>query len=506
MRRFSLTATPRKNINVKQTVTQTPNKSVSIEEQRGTRNLRDKEFKTACIETITKFLINNKYEGVISLNNPSTKELQNTIKFIVAFVDTSLLQKFEEDVLFLIKTLKYPYVNEITRSQLSSVTPHALPSLLSMTAWLTEVIEKTRNKLEEKSLETEFYRHTATEYNNFMSSLENDNADDDFIESIKDIYAKENEKIEEIKNEVELLESEYQSLKETFEDVDKLDQKIKKQNEEMNNLILQDKQVEIKRNKYIINIENMIEKIKEIQDKVDSLVDEKNSLKELIAIQDINMEDIHELNDEKTQLLKELEAIKPIRENKVKEATKLENEILSIKDECEKILNEVCTLKRVEKDELSLNYEEQENILFGLKENLVKEEINVKNLEEKLAELKVVENDLESQFMRYENRLNSINAVYLENKELFDKSYQTSIYEMDRQESDLLRLKVTTDSIIENCEKELTDAKIEYELMQTKFSKDNDSIQKTAWDLFNFMEAAKKNLNEANEELQKLMK
>ncbi|ELA42763.1 uncharacterized protein VICG_00078 [Vittaforma corneae ATCC 50505] len=324
MKRYTITPQNRKSIKLNPTTlkpTQFPRMSLATDDavQKEHRNTRDKIYKAACIENIVKFLTENAYDSAFShkiLGNPSNKDFQNIFKFIYSFIDSTPFLKFEDDVLGILKLLKYPYCNEITRSQLTAVTPHTWPVVLSMMSWMVDLIRRS-DEIENQTatVEDEFYEYVCEGYMKFMEGEEDESLDQQFIDKISLMHSKETSEIEIQKNEVELMMGELENLKSKFDDLSKLETKKKKINDDLNALIINDKQLEAKKTKYISAIEKIVEEITTIESQIDELIKVKNELVVQINSQIINPNDIKEMNIEKVELFKELERLKPERES-----------------------------------------------------------------------------------------------------------------------------------------------------------------------------------------------
>lgn len=476
------------------------NKSTVGDEKQG-RNVRDPVFKAKCIETISGFLTKNKYEGNIALNNPSTKDFQNILRFIVAFVDAEMSSKFEEDVIFLIKALKYPYANEITKSQLSSITPHALPALLSMLAWLTELVTEALPETDSRNMDAEFFDCCLKGYANFMENTEEGEVDDEFLENVREMYNKDNYEVENIKGENDMLENELNDLKEKFNELHVLEAKKTKQLNELNNLVHQDKQIEQKKEKYVSAIETILENVKDIQERVDRLVEEKNELNGVVSAQEINMDDLNELTDEKTRLVTELDTIKNERDAKMRSLSAKDAQFSATKTEISKVLNEIINMRNIAHGEFTESVDQHENLVIKSREELVKQELLLKELEDKFDELKTAAEDIEKKYARMESNLKETGAVYLSKKEIFDKNYEESLNKMDQQTRDMLNLKLASDYLVQNSERELNNSKIDLDSTKSRIGADKDFIEKHMMDLCEFIDTNQNTLNNLIKEL-----
>lgn len=111
------------------------------------RPVRDKTFQIGCTKNLLEFLIRVGYPHPISekiLAAPSSKDFQQIFKFLYGHLDPTFEfgKKFEEEVPGLLRGLRYPFANEISKSQLYAVgSMHAWPSLLAMLYWMVELIQ-----------------------------------------------------------------------------------------------------------------------------------------------------------------------------------------------------------------------------------------------------------------------------------------------------------------------------------------------------------------------------
>lgn len=111
------------------------------------RPIREKNFQNACIMNLLDFLIKSGYDKPISqkiLTAPSSKDFQMIFKFLFARIDPTadFDKKFEDEVPILLKGIRYPFANEISKSQLYAVgSMHAWPCLLAMLSWLVDLIQ-----------------------------------------------------------------------------------------------------------------------------------------------------------------------------------------------------------------------------------------------------------------------------------------------------------------------------------------------------------------------------
>ena len=111
------------------------------------RPIREKSWQTNAIKSLIGFLVNAGYNQSAvspkSLQAPSSKDIQMIFKFLYAQLDPKFeySKKIEEDVQYVLKSLRYPFADQITKSVLYSAgSLHAWPTLLAMLTWMVELI------------------------------------------------------------------------------------------------------------------------------------------------------------------------------------------------------------------------------------------------------------------------------------------------------------------------------------------------------------------------------
>lgn len=518
MRRFTLTPQSRKSIKLNSTSLKPipfPRMSIMNDElsSKESRNTRDKAYKAACIENVIKFLMENAYEGQFSqkiLMNPSVKEFQSIFKFIYSFIDSTPFQKFEEDVVNILKLLKYPYTSEITKSQLSAATPHTWPVLLSMISWLVDLVNKaSSNDTQTTNIEIEFFDFTCEGYLKFMEGEDDSYLDEQFMEKIKLLHSKETLEIENQRKELEVIMSELENLKSKFDDLSRLENKKRKINDDLNSLILNDKQLEIKKAKYISSIEKIIEEITVIETQIEELIQIKNELLVQINSQTINPQDIKDLNIEKVELFKQLEKLKPEREELSRALKQIEQKINEKADLIEKVTSEINSIRTgLEMDKNGITVSvivEMEKELSNKRESLVNYEISLATLEDKHKEKETHFQDLEEQYSHLNSKLQTIGSIYLEKKEIAERSQQKNRNEIDRLENELLKLKLESDSIYLKSEKDYSESKIKLDVLNSFIVKEKEEISRMVWDFYNNADSILKSFETVEKELKRTM-
>lgn len=201
------------------------------------RPVKTKEFKELCARNIQTYLMHSGYPHPVSqktLTNPIKTDFENMFKYLYNNIDPGyqFQKKVEEEVLPLMKGLKYPFADSITKSSLQAVgSMTTWPAMLVMLNWMVELnicMDKLQsgeleNKGDVPSDEKIFFDYLTQAYKVFLAG------DDDFEEMEKELAdnfdrkndqtIKENDRLE---RENDVLQKQLSNLQES--PLDKLEQ------------------------------------------------------------------------------------------------------------------------------------------------------------------------------------------------------------------------------------------------------------------------------------------
>nr|XP_018265782.1 STE/STE20/PAKA protein kinase [Kwoniella dejecticola CBS 10117]OBR87940.1 STE/STE20/PAKA protein kinase [Kwoniella dejecticola CBS 10117] len=119
---------------------------------RDPRPIRDKAFQSACMRNVTDFLVSARYPAPLTSKtfiSPTAKEFQSIFRFLVeTLVDpgTGWSKKFEDDALMVLKDLRYPGMDTVSKTAFTAPgAPHSWSGMLAMLNWLVEICKAHRN-------------------------------------------------------------------------------------------------------------------------------------------------------------------------------------------------------------------------------------------------------------------------------------------------------------------------------------------------------------------------
>ncbi|KAF9289013.1 autophagy protein [Mortierella alpina] len=111
------------------------------------RPIKDKAFQRSLVHSIVDYLTQNGYPHTITPKNlmqPTNKDFQDVFKFLYQKLEPRYLfqKKFEDEVPVLMKTMRYPAADTISKTALYTVgAPHSWPSMLALLGWMVDVIK-----------------------------------------------------------------------------------------------------------------------------------------------------------------------------------------------------------------------------------------------------------------------------------------------------------------------------------------------------------------------------
>ncbi|ODO03107.1 hypothetical protein I350_05952 [Cryptococcus amylolentus CBS 6273] len=136
---------------------------------RDNRPVRDKTFQANCARNVSDYLVSAHYPAPITaktLTSPTAKEFQSILKFLI---NNSLdpgapwSKKFEDDTLTVLKDLKYPGLETVSKTALTAPgAPQSWPVMLAMLNWLADLC-KALDRWDDPDCMTDFLKLPASE-------------------------------------------------------------------------------------------------------------------------------------------------------------------------------------------------------------------------------------------------------------------------------------------------------------------------------------------------------
>jgi kinetochore protein NDC80 len=291
------------------------------------RPIRDKNFQNNAISTLLNHLDQSSYDSHITpriLAVPSSKDFQSIFKFLYHQIDPTYEfdKKFEDDVPILIRGLRYPFANEISKSQLQSVgSMHTWPILLSLLNWMVELIRQSSSYddkaiiLENNRADSSFLNYLFESYKRFLAGIDDNR---DILEKLEKNFDEKNDNYLQESNElISRIKKIEEGSKEMFEEtplnrvlnensIYKSDvEKFKKFIEHLNQ----------RKQKFCETIAMIEGELSQIEVEYNESEILKAGFQAQINSQSVCPEDIDKMNTDKEQLLKNLDNLSKLKED-----------------------------------------------------------------------------------------------------------------------------------------------------------------------------------------------
>lgn len=292
------------------------------------RQIREKSWQANAIRTLINFLVQSGYDKPISpkmLQNPSAKDFQSIFKFLYAQFDPnySFQKKFEEEVIYIIRALKYPFVEQISRSHLHAPgSIHSWPLVLAMLEYMVELVlacdelgrqqgdleSNTQAGFSEKMGERLFFDYVTKAYHIWMAGQ------DDYSQLNEELSRNFDEKnaatlvaIEQLEKENANLAAEYQVLTNNDSPLiyEQKQQERYRQDAEKYDMYIETmtaKTVKLKE-----SIQRAKEQLGKVEAEQQELRKQRQEFQNLVDAQEISPADVAQMNAESEQLKANLE-------------------------------------------------------------------------------------------------------------------------------------------------------------------------------------------------------
>ncbi|OLL25921.1 Kinetochore protein ndc80 [Neolecta irregularis DAH-3] len=179
------------------------------------RPIRDKATQAQYNKTVLEYLLQAGYQnpiGTKTLQQPTAKDFAMIFKFLYCQLDPNFKfeKKIEDDVTYCLKSLRYPFTSDISKSSLQAVgSSHSWPPILAMLHWIVELCTCTGKLMSGEipledggnSMDKSYFNLLAKAYDEFLSG------NDDFSDFHKDLAAAFDERNTDVIADMERLET-----------------------------------------------------------------------------------------------------------------------------------------------------------------------------------------------------------------------------------------------------------------------------------------------------------
>ena len=293
--------------------------------QKDPRPVRDKTFQAACQRMILDYLMATAFPSPVSLRTlqtPTSKDFALIFKWLYNRLDPKyqFVKKIEDEVVACLKALKYPFADQISKSQISAVgSMHAWPSILAMLHWMTEICVCIE-RLESGEIEVEdddanvserlFFEYLTVAYRLFLAG------DDDFSEAETQLEGEFDQRNAKVLSEIERLEREsdvfareLEGLNESAPPLQSLEEERQILQSDKEKFVQYIQHLEAKRQKTRDLLQRLHDEIEVKEEELIKVQKEKAILQSQFSAQDISPVDVDRMTSEREILVKGLEQV-----------------------------------------------------------------------------------------------------------------------------------------------------------------------------------------------------
>ncbi|KAJ3392143.1 kinetochore-associated Ndc80 complex subunit ndc80 [Lobulomyces angularis] len=488
------------------------------------RPIREKQWLVHAIKTLINFLVGAGYTNPVSqktLQAPSAKDFQSIFKFLYAQLDPYFEydkdKKFEEEVPMILKALRYPFAEQISKSHLYSVgSMHAWPSLLAVLTWMVELIlccenlDQVDSYEEDAQAEKIFYDYLTKTYTMFLINENNDYHE--MVEELKGNFDKKNEQIlkavEKLENTNKNLEKQLTELtlsEDPLIALQRAQETLTSDKEKFQQYL---SYIEGRKIKALEITNTLNEEVLTKETELEKVLNEKNSLQQVVDSQEISPADVDRMNAERDQLQSTLIQLSNKQEEVNKRVWEKEIEIQKEMDKLDKLIKAFndssfqLGLSDPSADgdgkiyELILNFhasKTDEMLNLDLK-NVVKptlmalrsknkesihriEDLNIQ-LQEEIEKLIEEISEKKEELKEMQQNIIKFNLQYTEQKDIMGNAISNSNKEKERLEGAIQKLKLEINSKLVQSHQKVKEMEIEQDQVQRKCHERSENNKK----------------------------
>lgn len=302
--------------------------SNAMTSSRDTRPLRDRNYQAVMSQAIYDYLLANKFEVEMrhpltqkTLKAPTQKDFVLIFQWLYKRLDPGykFTKSIEHEVYFLLKTINYPFLESINKSQISAVGGQNWPVYLGMLHWLVELNmslevydtkEYTPTKTEDDILDQIFIRYISKSYKAFLAN-EDDYSEyqqemDQEFEQYSAVLAGD---IENMQTENKVLEERFQELSKASENLNLLERKGEALESDLVKFKAYIETMEKRKAKWTSVLEKIVEELEAAEKELKEIQISKEELQQKIKEQGLLPADIDRINSEREKLGRSLEKV-----------------------------------------------------------------------------------------------------------------------------------------------------------------------------------------------------
>jgi len=323
----------------------------AVSKKKDIRPIKSPQWIAQGKKSLTNFLVKSGYTDISinSLKTPSKKDFQRIFIYLYYLIDQSFKfseDKFEEQASYLIKELKYPYAEAVSKSHMKNVlSPYQWPSLLGMLMWMLDLIMAIENNLiiidknGEENETSGIFQMVADIYKTFDIFK--------YEEKINEVTNKLNSRTEEFHSDSRKLDQEIEKLEKELEILTTKESPLisaKQGNEQLiqqqNYLNMELKDFKLAEQQFMDAVKTLEDDFKLYQTQLDELSKEKENLNNEVIERGISSIEIERSQAERDQLLSQQKSVDIQLDGKRRNMGECEVKLRKMMDDVESLAGE----------------------------------------------------------------------------------------------------------------------------------------------------------------------
>lgn len=269
--------------------------------------------------------------GVKALKNPTQKDFVVIFQFLYKKVDPGyrFLKSIEHEVYYVLKNIKYPYLDSINKSQISAVGGQNWPVFLGMLHWLVQLVLKiedisvmdfSQDELPEElndeanngelELERIFIDYLIKSYNAFLNNVDDYS---EYYNEMKEQYERYNDSIvkqtQELAQENLQMRQSYQKLAAEAESLSVVENKAQALESDLFKFKAYIESMEKRKLKWAQVLEQIKQEMANSEAELERTEEEKRQIQQQISSQGLTPKDIDKMNSDRDRVSKSIDSV-----------------------------------------------------------------------------------------------------------------------------------------------------------------------------------------------------
>ncbi|ONH69842.1 putative kinetochore protein NDC80 [Cyberlindnera fabianii] len=307
---------------------------LSLSQSKDSRPLRDRNYQQTMQKDIFDFLVSHNFESEMkhpltakTLKNPTQKDFVLIFQFLYKKVDPGyrFTKSIEHEVYYVLRNIKYPFLESINKSQISAVGGQNWPVFLGILDWLVNLVGKIERitnfddlvdedygDLDSSELELEkiFVDYIVKSYNAFLNNIDDYSQFYDEMKSVYEMYTEDIVKQSAVfEKENVTLKDMYQKLVIESESLISVEKKSEALDSDLFKFKAYIESMENRKLKWNVVLQQIKQEMENSELELAHTEEEKKQIQKQISDQGLTPKDIDRMNNERDRVSKAIDAV-----------------------------------------------------------------------------------------------------------------------------------------------------------------------------------------------------